>query len=253
MRCTLTAVALIALTPIAAALPGLARAEGWTGTGELGLAAARGNARSENLNAKLDFVNEDERWKHMFGLSVLRAKGELTADFDGDGVEEERFELTANRWAMGASSALKMNERASWISALRHERDDFGTYESQSTFSLGFGYTFYDRDTGRLHAEVGPGYRRAKLFTGETESSAIVRGLLEASQQLTDNTKLSNTLLVESGEDNTFAQNDLGVAVSMNERLALKVGLQARYNSETSVGTKSTDLLTTMNLVYNFK
>lgn len=235
-------------------LPGVSAAQGWTGTGEFGLAAARGNARSENLNAKLDFVNEDDRWKHVFGVSMLRAKGEIRGDFDGDGVPETLFETTANRWAANASSAFKMNERASWVSALRHERDDFGTYESQSTFSIGFGYSFYSGDNGFLTAEIGPGYRRAKLAaTGETETNGIVRGVLDFRQRITDTTTLTNTLLVESGEDNTFAQNDFGVAVSMNEKLALKAGLQARYNSETSPGTKSTDLLTTVNLVYAFR
>jgi len=147
-----------------------------------------------------------------------------------------------------------MNERASWISALRHERDDFGTYESQSTFSIGFGYNLYRNDNGHLHAEIGPGYRRAKLAaTGETESSGILRGVLDYRQVLTETTELTNLLLVESGEDNTFAQNDFGVAVSMTETLALKAGLQARYNSETAPGTKSTDLLTTINLVYAFR
>lgn len=245
---------LLSLSLTALCLPGLSLAQGWTGTGELGLAAARGNARSENLNAKLDFANEDERWKHAFGVSILRAKGELTGDFDGDGDVEEIYELTANRWSVGASSAFKMNERASWISALRHERDNFGSYEHQSTVSIGYGYTLYDTDSGRLSAEIGPGYRRAKLAeTGETESNLIARGLVDWRQAVTATTELSNTLLVESGEDNTFAQNDFGVAVSMTEKMALKAGLQARYNSETSPGTKSTDLLTTINLVYTFQ
>jgi len=238
----------------AAALPHTAAAQGWTGTGELGLAAARGNARSENLNAKLDFANEDDRWKHSFGMSVLRAKGEISGDFDGDGVIDDRFELTANRLTLNGSSALKMNERASWISAIRYEQDDFNSYDNQTTFSIGYGYTFYSTDTGRLHAEIGPGYRRAELAdTGEIETNAIARGLLEWNQTLTASTVLSNQLLVESGKDNSFAQNDFGVAVSMTEKMALKAGLQARYNSETTPGTKSTDLLTTINLVYSFK
>jgi putative salt-induced outer membrane protein len=234
--------------------PNDAAAEGWTGTGELGLAAARGNARSENVNAKLDFTNEDERWKHTFSASILRAKGEISGDFDGDGVIDERFELTANRWALGASSAIKMNERASWIAALRHERDDFSAYDNQSTFSIGYGYTFYKSDSGRLHAEIGPGYRRAELAdTGETESNLIARGLIDWMQKISDTSELVNTLLVESGEDNTFAQNDFGVKVAINSSLALKAGLQVRFNSDTQPGTKSTDVLTTINLVYAFK
>jgi putative salt-induced outer membrane protein len=34
--------------------------------------------------------------------------------------------------------------------------------------------------------------------------------------------------------------------------MALKLGFQVRYNSDTQPGTQSTDTLTTTNLVYNF-
>jgi putative salt-induced outer membrane protein len=63
------------------------------------------NARSENLNAKLDFLNEDDQWKHAFNVSVLRAKGEVTGDFDGDGATEESYELNANRYTPSAHQA----------------------------------------------------------------------------------------------------------------------------------------------------
>ncbi|HPJ18230.1 MAG TPA: translation elongation factor Ts, partial [Actinomycetota bacterium] len=52
-----------------------AKPEGWTGSGELGLAFARGNARSETVNGKLTLGKEDETWKHDFGLQILRVKG----------------------------------------------------------------------------------------------------------------------------------------------------------------------------------
>lgn len=228
--------------------------EGWTGTGELGLALARGNAKSENLNTKLAFVNEDDRWKHQFSLAALRAKGEVVGDFDGDGVPEERFELNANRYEAAASSALKMNERAYWIGALRYENDDFAPFDSQSTFSIGYGYTAIDSETTKLSAEVGPGYRRAKSSsTGETENDTIVRGQIDFSHQLTANTTLGNLLLVESGSDNTFIQNDLGLKVAMNSKLALKAGVQVRNNSDVGPGIDKTDTLTTVNLVYTFE
>jgi len=82
----------------------------------------------------------------------------------------------------------------------------------------------------------------------------ITRGQLDLRHQLTDNTEVFNTLLVEAGADNTFAQNDLGLSVAMNERLALKAGVQARHNSEVEdADTKRTDTLTTVNLVYTFR
>ncbi len=244
----------IALFASLAAASMTAGADGWTGTGELGLAVTSGNAKSENVNGKLALLNEDDQWKHSFALAVLRAEGEVVGDFDGDGVPERDSQLTANRYDLGASSAYKVSPRTSWVAALRYENDDFAPSESQATFSIGHGYQWIDSEETKLRTEVGPGYRRAKsASTGETSSDLILRGGLEFNHVLTDNTKLFNTLLVESGDDNTFVKNDFGVSVAMNSTLALKAGLQARHNTEVAPGVKKTDTLTTLNLVYSFK
>jgi putative salt-induced outer membrane protein len=70
---------------------------------------------------------------------------------------------------------------------------------------------------------------------------------------LSESTEFSNKLLVESGEYNTFAQNDLSLSVTMNSHLALKAGWQARHNSNAAEDLKKTDTLSTMNVVYRFK
>lgn len=235
-------------------LPPAAIAQGWTGTGELGIAASRGNARSESVNAKLAFAFEDAQWQHDFHAAVLRAKGEVTGDFDGDGVPEERFELSANRYELGASSGYKTSARSRWLAAVRYENDDFAPYSSQATVSVGYGHTFSDTERTGLSVEMGPGYRRAELAgSGETESGMVARGKLDWRHALTANTALTNLLLVEAGSDNTFAQNDFGVAVAMNERFALKAGLQVRHNTEVEPGIERTDSLVTINLVYTFQ
>jgi len=226
----------------------------WTGTGELGLALARGNARSESVNAKLAFGKEDARWKHDFHASALRSRGEVTGDFDGDGVDEKRYELSANRYELGASSAHKFDPRNYIVGAARYENDDFSPYDYQAVASLGYGHKFIDSEGTRLSTEIGPGFRRARdSETGLVEDGVVGRGQLEFKHQLTGNTVLYDTLLVETGSDNTFMQNDLGIAVAMNERFALKAGLQARRNSDVEPGMKKTDTLTTINLVYKIQ
>jgi putative salt-induced outer membrane protein len=250
MKSSLFAIALLLL-------PFSLLADELTGTGELGLAVSRGNAEAENFNAKLALVHESDDWTHKFGLSALRARNRIEVR-DEDGGLDRRYELSANRYQLNASSGFKMNERASWIGALRYENDDFAAFEHQTTFSLGFGYKLVDNERTTLQTEIGPGYRRAKRrdegsVDGLTESDVILRGLVDLKQTLTANTTLSNVLLFESGSDNTFAQNDFGVSVAMNSRLALKAGLQLRHNTDVEVGTKRTDTLTTVNLVYSLK
>lgn len=227
----------------------------WSATGELGMALTRGNRRSENLNTRFRITQEDSRSKHQLTASALRAKADVTVT-DADGNAQTRYQTNANRYQFGGSTAIKVNELHNWFGAARYERDDFALNDYQGTFSFGYGYHFIRNDATSLLAEVGPGYRRARIArTQEVNSDMIVRGLLDFRHQLTDNTQLTNTLLIESGSDNTFAQNDLGISVAMNESLALKAALQARHNTDVdqAAGIRRTDTLSTINLVYTFR
>jgi putative salt-induced outer membrane protein len=228
---------------------------GWNGTGELGYVSASGNSRSDNVNAKLGLEFEDADWKHAFELAWLRQRSEVTVLVDpGDPASGEReLRETANRWQVGASAARKLDERNSLYTSLRYDDDAFAAYDYQATVSVGWGHQAIRSEDTNLYFELGPGYKRIKdAVTGESNSDFIARGKLQFETAITDNTSLVDTALVETGPDNTFVQNDLGVKVAMNERFAIKAGLQVRYNSEVPEGRTSTDRLTTVNLVYDF-
>lgn len=254
------------LLPLAllAALPlGAVAAENgeWSGTGEVGFAAARGNAKSENLNAKLQFSKEDDSWKHSFYLTALRAKGEVKTarpgppDANGQPTIEydKTYELNANRYEVGASSGYKLDERSYIVGAARYENDDFSPFDYQAVVSIGYGYTVLKNASNELSFEVGPGYKRYKpVDTRQSEGEVVGRGLVAYKHNFTDTTSFVNTLLVEAGSDNTFLQNDAGLQVDINKKLALKVGYQVRRNTDVAPGTKKTDQLMTTNLVYNF-
>lgn len=243
MRTILGAAVLVALSPAVHADDSAVGDGGWTGSGELGLAFARGNARSETINGKLSVGKESTHWKHEAGLQILRVKGEV----------DEDFELTANRYELTGSSAYKFDEKRSVIGALRYENDDFAPFEYQAIASLSYGYQAIDSEVTQLGFQVGPGYRRAKnRSSGEVEGDAVLRGRVDYRHRLTETTELSNVFLVEGGADNTFAQNDLGVSVKINSSLALKSGLQLRHNTDNAPGTESTDKLLTTNLVFSF-
>lgn len=227
----------------------------WSATGELGFALTRGNRDSENLNTRLQMVQEDARSKHQLTVSALRAKTDVTV-LDDDGNSQTVYQTSANRYQIGGSTAIKVDQTHNWFGAARYERDDYALNDYQGTFSFGYGHHFFNDDDTTLLVEIGPGYRRARLReTQDVKSDHIVRGLLDFRRSLTENTRVTNTLLVESGSDNTFAQNDLGLTVSMSEALALKAALQFRHNSEVdhSAGIKRTDTLSTINLVYTFR
>lgn len=241
------------------AIPLFAQADAgtWSGSGEAGLALTSGNTRSQNLNFKLAFAKEDAQWKHNFFLNGLRSKGESNGAYD----------LTANRFDIGASSGYKLNERSYVVGAVRYENDDFSPYSYQGIVSLGYGYTFVKNAQTEFSTEIGPGYRRSDprayaVVSGEppvttivdpdVEGNVVARGLISYKHKFNESTAFENITLIEAGSNNTYLQNNAGLAVSMSEKLALKLGYEIRNNSDVSPGTKKTDQLVTTNLVFKF-
>lgn len=241
------------LLPIAllAALPISASAEdGWSGTGEFGLVLSRGNADTDTLNAKLELKHEDETWLHQVDASALRA--------------ESSDVRTADRFELGGKSGYKFNERHYLAGVARFENDDFSPFENQFTLALTYGVNAVKNERTHLTFEVGPGYRRFDpvpfvfsvdppiIIDEDADSDFMLRGFSDFSHKFNDNTSIYNTLLVEAGDDNTFAQNDIGVLVKMNASLALKAGFQVRHNTDVVEPVDQTDTLTTVNVVYGF-
>jgi putative salt-induced outer membrane protein len=263
MKKILLTAAVLAVLPVCAFAD-----DGWSGAGELGFAASRGNAKSENLNAKLTFKKEDDQWKDNFYLTALRSKGEVTVATLGAGGQLQNvktYETTSNRYEAGASVGYKLDERSYIVGALRYENDDFSPFDYQAVVSVGYGYTVLKNTSDELSLEVGPGYKRYRpidtvdtsvtpplVTSHDAQGEMVGRGLVAYKHSFTDTTSFVDTFLVEAGGDNTFMQNDAGLQVAINKSFALKVGYQVRNNSDVAPGTKKTDQLITTNLVYNF-
>lgn len=222
-------------------LPALAQADdgAWSGTGEFGLAVAKGNTDTQTLVAKLGMTRESGDWKHSAGAAMLFGKA--------DGVENAR------RWNVFGSTGHRLSENSYLFGNARMERDSFGSYEYQSVASAGYGYEAIRTDSTQLTFEVGPGYRWSK-FQGvrQHENGAVLRGMADFKHAFNDSTSIYNLLTVEAGSANTFVRNDTGVMVKMTDALALKAGVEVRHNTDVLPGRKKTDTLSTINVVYGF-
>ena len=268
MKYALPLAILLALPPTAfAADPPPPPKQGWSGSGEAGLAMASGNTKSENVNAKIDIKFNDDQWKDDFYLLALRNKANVTSK-NADNSVTTNYQLTANRYETGASAGYKLDGRSYVVGALRYEHDEFSPYDYQYIASLGYGFQALKNAHDELAFEVGAGYKVTQptsiyvsnpappplqlKIPPDTDSSAAGRGKFDYKHSFNASTSLVDTMLVETASGNTFVQNDTGLAVKMNSSLALKLGYQFRHNSEVKPGFKHTDELLTTNLVYGF-
>lgn len=238
-------------------------AQGWSGSGEAGLAAASGNTRSENVNAKVVLKYNDARWKNEFNATAQRNKGSVTTTGSAGGtpVATTRYQLTANRLEAAASAGYKLDDHSYVVGASRYERDEFSPYDHQAIGSLGYGYQVLKSARNELAFEVGAGYKSVQtkaaagapaLHPGGNVDGAAARGKFEFKHSFNATTSFSETTLIEATNGNTFVQNDAGVQVKMTKQLGLKAGYEVRRNSDVLPGFKTVDQLFTTNLVYSF-
>lgn len=228
---------------------------GWSGQGQAGAVLARGNADTTTANAKLDASDTISDWKHLLHLAYLYGQSGGIA--------------TAQRFEYGWQTNYQFGKKTFVFGSINGEDDHFDGFVYQVTLATGLGYKFIDSDTTKLTGTLGFGYRRLQTETlqklnpnnptevtgripGESTSDGVGSAGVEYQQQLTKTTRLTDKLLVQSGGQNTAVANDFAVAVSMTDTLALSVGYGVRYNSNPPAGTKPTDQLTTLNIVYSF-
>jgi len=230
---------------------GLARAQdSWSTRDEVGFVAARGNSDAETANAKIEVIREINKWKYTLATSGLYGRSaSITSAQHVDG----RFQTDH---AFG--------ERSFWFGAVRYEDDRFSGFDYQSTATTGLGHKFIDTDATKLAIQIGAGYRalRPELLVrdpitnevtarvlGDRSHDGVANGALTFSHAFNDHTRVLNSLLTEAGQANTLTRNDLSLEVKMIKTFAVSIGFSLRHNSEPA-GLKSTDTLTTVNLVY---
>jgi putative salt-induced outer membrane protein len=222
----------------------------WSLKAEAGAVASRGNTETDSANAKFDVAREYEVWKHQLGLAAVYASDDSGA--------------TAQRWSARAQSDYKFSEKGFWFGSARYEEDRFSGFEYQSTYGTGLGWRFFDDPVTKLIAQIGVGYKifrtresladdEITIIPSERQEEMIAQLSVDFERQLTETTKVVNKFLAESGDNNTFLQNDLGLQVKILDSLALAVGYSVRYNTDPPEGFKELDTLTTLNLVYELK
>jgi putative salt-induced outer membrane protein len=214
--------------------------DSWEGTGEFGFVSTTGNTETVALNGKLHFVRTGKKWRHRFSGTALKTSEDGNTDNE--------------RYTMEVQSDRKLSEKSWVFGAFRWDADKFGSYDPQLSLTAGYGRNLMKSENHELKGEIGAGYRKLEeRESGNSSSEAIVRFLLDDSWQVFKTTLWTNRLLVESGSSNTFSQFNTGLAVSMTDRFAVKLGFEARHNTKTPPGNSvNTDTITSANLVYNF-
>lgn len=220
------------------ALPAAAR---WTGKGEGGLAFASGNSDTRSANARVSAVHKDDGVEWSFGLGGLYVRN------DGD--------TTARRWEASTQARFDFLGRNFWYGGVRYEEDPFSGFHHQGLITTGAGRRFFDTERSKLVGQVGAGYKFLDPIGVVELKDTTVTGVasLEYNHKLTDTTTLIDRFASEFTSGNNFLQNEVGVTLKVTDRIALSLAYTVRHNTDPPEGFDKTDMLTTVNLVYEVK
>lgn len=231
-----TVLLLLCATPVMAETA----AENWKGSAELGYVTTGGNTETESLNAKAKGETDRENWRHTISLEALKTSDQNTT--------------TAERYLASLQSDLKLGESKKnfLFVMISYEDDRFSGYDYRVTEVVGYGRRVIETPKVIFDLEVGPGARQSKLDSGDTESETMVRGAAKLGWNISDNSKFTEELSTDVGEDVTITKSVTGLTANINGSLATKLTYTIKNTSKVPPGFEKTDTETAVTLVYKF-
>lgn len=209
-----------------------------SGSAELGYLARSGNTDSTDLNAKFGVAHSYGKWTQSFKTSAELA--------------EENNTRTTQRYQAGVKSEYRLSDHDYVFATVDYQSDKFGAYDRRYSETIGYGRRLINQEKQTLDLEIGAGARQSKLSDGTKQSEAIVRLGANYFYKFSTGAEFTNKFLTESGEENTYLENEAAVAMPLFENISLKTAYTVRHNTDVPAGTEKTDTLTSVNLGYKF-
>lgn len=229
----------------------------FTASAELGFLYKAGNTKSGDIKAGFNLTHENDTWRSIVIFNILVKKLE-TEDDAGN----KAFETTDNKWDILTQTNYSITEMGkNYLYAnLAYEQDKFSGFESQSSFSAGWGRQWYKTKTSSLFADIGPGVKydvtRATDNAPSTSSTnLIIQAQALYTHQFNDFVEFNQYLVAKqatkSGENSVY-KSETSVTAQLISALQLKFALRIDYDTEVESKYENTNTETSMTLIYNF-
>jgi putative salt-induced outer membrane protein YdiY len=229
----------------------------YTASAELGFLYKTGNTKSADIKAGFNLQHEKDKWRSVVAFNILAKKIEQEDD-----AGNEEFETTDNKWDILTQTNYTIGEKDKnyLYGNLTYEQDKFSGFESQSSFSAGWGRHWYETETSSLFADVGPGVqydatRATDTKSSESNTSIIIQAQVLYTHKFNDYVQFKQYLVAkqatESGE-NSIYKSETSITAQLIDSLQLKFALRIDYDTEVEPEFENTNTETSMTLIYNF-
>lgn len=213
----------------------------WSGDLEFGYVGTSGNTEETNIKGKADINREREEWRYKLLFDAVNSEA------NGD--------RSAEKYVLSNRLAYQFNENDFAFGYAAYDEDKFSGFEYQATIAAGYGRRLINEETMHWDVEIGPGYRFTKVdddSTGEDSEELIVRLYTNYVWDFSETATFSQSVNVESGEDNTISKSVTALKVKVAGDFSLKLSYTVKYTEEVPNENKHADTETAVTVAYSF-
>jgi putative salt-induced outer membrane protein YdiY len=229
---------LLALLLIAPAALAEEVTKGWKDVAEFSLVATDGNSESTSLGFKNTLTGEFDKSTVTFrvgGINVESTGPRFAVD---DVVMDGPTETTAEHYFAKGRYDREITEHLFWFAGAGWDRNEPAGIKNRYILESGVGNTWFKSDDRHFKTTYGATFTdQEDVVTDPTVDETFLGARLawDYMNKLAENTTYTNVFAFDVNLDESSdwrADMANGLAVSMSERLALKVGLQWLYDNE---------------------
>lgn len=224
--------------------PRKALPEGWDATVEFGAQATSGASRTSSFSGGAKATYRDDRWEHKLVVKVLHssssvlverrdeagepvidARGKPLKDLVRNRTNDRRFIELGPRWYFRA-------QRNYVFAIVGLETNEPAGIERSTRQVAGVGYRLLTDKSNWFTAGVGFGNKSLSRVSGVREEGNIAYVGLSFTRPIGERAKFETTLDSDFGSENRSTELTLGFTWKVGDPISLKVGYEARMNSD---------------------
>jgi putative salt-induced outer membrane protein len=210
----------------------------WSGSVALGYLATTGNSENTSVNGNFKLGYDTGKWHHALEVKAV-----------GASTDEE---TTAEAYSLSLKSKYDLSEFNYLFGLLDWKEDRFSGYDQQVSEVVGYGRRLLNTERHVWNAEIGAGARQSELRDGTSENEATLRGATDFTWNFSETGSFVQTLIVESGSENTYIESVSEIKARLVGNIALVGSYTIKRNTSVPVGSEKRDTFTAISLEYAF-
>ena len=216
----------------------------WQGEFNIGYRAIAGNTEAQTFHTQLSGE---------YATPLYRHRGDIRYFW-----KEEDNEEIQKRRLFDWQSAIKIHPRHYLFMNTHIVEDRYGSYFTDLSFALGWGYQMVQDNAHYWEIELGPAYRHQRPNLDEideddrvqktTINEIILRVGTLWTWDILDTITLESRITALTGQSNTTLEAELSMNYDISEHIGLKLGYEHRYHQWVPSTLRPWDSFTTLNV-----